>query len=84
MSFDRWGARGTAHPIGAESEVVRGRIRAQLGNGDTPSMRIEVVVKTQDGVPSCMNAVYHADTLIIQLHYLLRLNDASNMIDEED
>ena len=47
-------------------------------------MRIEVVVKTQDGVPSCMNAVYHADTLIIQLHYLLRLDDASNMIDEED
>ena len=62
--------------------MPQSRIRAQLRNGDTPS--VSVFVKTQDGVSSRVNAVYTVETYIVELHRLLPFDSTSNMVNEEN
>ena len=64
-------------------EGLQGRILAQLRDSDTPFITICLFEKTQDGVPSCVNAVYHARKKV-KLHHLLPLDGASNVVNEED
>ena len=43
-----------------------------------------MVVKTQDGVPSCVNAAYPIRRKEIKLHHLLLFDDAGNVVNKED
>ena len=43
-----------------------------------------MVVKTQDGVPSRVNAVYTIETYIVELHHLLPFDSTSNVVNEEN
>ena len=43
-----------------------------------------MIIKTQDGVPSRVNAVHLVKIDIIKLHHLLLFDDASNMVNEEN
>ena len=56
VSFDRWQEKGSTYPIDTESEELHGWIWIQLRNGDTQSKIVST--KTQNDVPSCVNAVY--------------------------
>ena len=68
--------------IGAESEGLRGGIWAQLRNSDTPSTT--VLKKTQDGVPSCMDARYAGKSRTVKPYRLLLFDGAGNVVDYED
>ena len=82
MSFDtRQRANESAH-LDVESEVLQGWILSQFRNGHNPPTT--AVVKTQDGVPSCMNAVYIVGSNILELHDLLLFDNSRNVINEED
>ena len=82
MSLNRRRADGPAHLIGVENEELLGWIWTQLRNGDAPA--VTVFVKTQDDVPSRVNAVHLVKIDIIELHHLLLFDDASNMVNEEN
>ena len=81
MSLNRR-ADGSAHLIGVENEELQDWIWTQLRNGDTPSMN--VFVKTQDDVPSCVNAVHLVEKIHAKIHHLLQFDGASNVVNEED
>ena len=82
MSFDgRW-ANGLTYRIDVEGKGLQGRIWTQLRNDDTPS--VIVPAKTQDGVPSCVDVVYLVEMNTTEFHRLLSLDDASDVVNEED
>ena len=41
-------------------------------------------VKTQDGVPSCVNTVHLVEISPIKLHHLFKFDGASDVVNEED
>ena len=73
---------GPTHLIGAKSKMFEGRIWPQPRNSDAPP--VTVFVKTQDGVPSRVNAVHLVKIDIIELHHLLPFDDTSNVVDKEN
>ena len=77
----RW-ANGLTYRIDAEGEGLQGWIWTQLRNDDTPS--IIVRAKTQDGVPSCVDVIYHVEMNTTEFHRLLSLDGASDVVNEED
>ena len=40
--------------------------------------------KTQDDVPSCVNAVHIAERIFTELHHLLPFDDTSNVVNDQD
>ena len=73
---------GPAYPIGTKGKVFEGRIWTQLRNGDAPA--VTVFVKTQDDVPSRVNAVHLVKIDIIEPHHLPLFDSASNVVNEEN